>query len=109
MAKDTPFTEDQWWRIVNKVNCYSHIFKLKDWKDHVDDKNIERLIAAIDELENFSYQLYNNFGDQFNHRPDARRICPNPDCHGVYAYFFADWEYCPKCGTELLITGKYKE
>lgn len=109
MNKNIPFTEDQWSRTTNNLNCSSHVFKLKNWREHVTDEDVDRLTRAIDEHQNFSYQLYNNFGDQFNHRPDARRVCPNPDCHCMYAYFFADWKYCPKCGTKLLITGKYKE
>jgi len=105
MDHNIPFTEDQWWRCVNNLNVMSHFLKLKNWKEYATDESVSHLVLAIEEFENFAYQLYNNFGNQFHHDADARRVCPNPNCHGVFAYFFSDWEYCPKCGTKLLITG----
>lgn len=77
-------TEDNWWRIITNYR--------------VAKKNFDR---SADELEEFSMEMYSKFADQFTHDPGARRWCPNQNCNTVYAYFFADWEFCPKCGTKL--------
>lgn len=109
-SKDIPFTEDQWWRVVNNLHCTMHSLKyLEEFYPRIDDDERERMVKAIEEFEQFSYKLYDKFGDQFHHHPDARSVCPNPDCHNIYAYFFEDWKYCPKCGTKLIFTYCDKE
>lgn len=49
-------------------------------------------------------QLIDLFDDQFKHNAKIRRVCPNLNCNSKYAYFYEDFLYCPKCGTELLTT-----
>lgn len=77
-------TEDNWWRIITNYR--------------VAKKNFDR---SANDLEEFAMEMYSKIADQFKHDPSARRWCPNPFCETVYAYFFTDWEYCPKCGTKL--------
>ena len=103
------FTEDQALRIANNFNCRIHYFMRKHKtlldKDTsaiiVDDREMGNLYEAALEFESMYWALFNNFCDQFHHSPKARSICPNPDCKGIYAYFFEDWKHCPKCGTKL--------
>ena len=106
--KPIPFTEDQWWRVVNNLHVATHILKYKEEVySRIDDKERDKIISAIEEFENMAYQLYNNFAEQFNHDSTARSYCPNPECKNSYAYFWTDWDYCPKCGTKLEKTGKF--
>lgn len=103
-----PFTEDQWWRVTNNLHVTTHSLKyLEKVYPRIDDQERERMVQAIDEFHQFAYQLYHNYADQFHHNPSARSCCPNPDCKGIYAYFWSDWNYCPKCGTKLKKTGEF--
>ena len=52
--------------------------------------------------------LEHHFSDQFKHNSKARAICPNQDCHGIYAYFYEDFRFCPKCGTKLKFTNEWE-
>ena len=71
-----PFTEDQWWRVTNNLHVTTHSLKyLEKVHPRIDDDERERMVKAIKEFEQFSYKLYDKFGDQFHHRPDARSVC----------------------------------
>lgn len=104
---DIPFTEDQWWRIINNLHCTTHSLKYKEEVyPKISDNERNCMVKAIEDIEQFSYKLYSKFDDQFKHNPEARRVCSNHKCHSIYAYFFEDWKYCPKCGSKLTVEGK---
>lgn len=89
---DIPFTEDQFFRITTNVRILSR---------NLHKEGYGELQESIDQLLDYAGSCHDKFADQFHHNPRARRICPNPECHGIYAYFYEDFLYCPKCGTKL--------
>lgn len=106
--KTIPFTEDQWWRVVNNLHVKIHNLQIsEEFYPTIDNEERSEIAEAIDQFENMAYQLYNNYANQFHHNPRARACCPNPECKGIYAYFWSDWNYCPKCGTKLEKTGEF--
>ena len=104
------FTEDNFHRTLNNlaVSVRSIIDYPCGKAEH--DKELffivrtedgNRLSREIREFEEVASLLNSHFSEQFHHNSSARRVCPNPDCHGIYAYFYEDFLYCPKCGTKL--------
>lgn len=87
-----PFTEDQFFRISTNTRILSR---------NLHKEGYSELQESIDQLLDYAGSCHDKFADQFHHNPRARRICPNPECHGIYAYFYDDFLYCPKCGTKL--------
>ena len=87
-----PFTEDQFFRITTNVRILARNLLKEGYSE---------LQESIDQLIDYASSCHDKFTDQFHHDPRARRICPNPECHGIYAYFYEDFLYCPKCGTKL--------
>ena len=70
----------------------------------IQTKDANNLSRAVREFEEMAFMLECNFSDQFHHTSTIRRICENPNCHTIYAYFYEDFLYCPKCGTKLTET-----
>lgn len=100
---DFPFTEDQFHRTTNNLRItVNRLTRRSNSSLTPEDKS--RLYSDFCAVDTMATLLYMRFFVQFNHKPSARRICPNPDCHHIYAFFFDDWEYCPQCGTKLLKT-----
>ena len=62
------------------------------------------IYQASQEVMSMAYLLESHFFEQFKHNSRVRRICPNQDCHTIYAYFYEDFLYCPKCGMQLITT-----
>lgn len=97
------FIEDNFFRVMTNLHIVckqatspSCIVMTEDLK--------HRLYAACEEASDIAYMLHENFSGQFNHNPKVRRVCPNPECKHIYAYFYEDFLYCPKCGTKLVTT-----
>lgn len=89
-----PFTEDQFFRITTNVRILSRDLYKNGYGE---------LQESIDQLIDYAASYHDKFADQFHHNPRARRICPDPECHSIYAYFYEDFLYCPKCGTRLKV------
>ena len=87
-----PFTEDQFFRIITNARILSR---------DLHKNGYGRLQETIDQLIDYAGSCHDLFANQFHHSPRARRICPNTECHSIYAYFYEDFLYCPKCGTKL--------
>lgn len=87
-----PFTEDQFFRISTNTRILSRDLHKEGYGE---------LKESIEQLLDYAGSLHDKFADQFHHIPRTRRICPNPECHSIYAYFYEDFLYCPKCGTKL--------
>lgn len=86
------FTEDQFFRITTNTRILSR---------DLHKNGYGKLKESIDQLIDYAGSCHDMFANQFHHNPRARRICPNPECHSIYAYFYEDFLYCPKCGTKL--------
>ena len=99
-AKQVPFTEDQFHRVMNNLLIVTHRFQFRS-KTTIDEQDRRDLYRVVEDITSMAYQLFHVYGKQFHHQVWARRTCPNPDCHSIYAIFWEDWEYCPKCGTPL--------
>lgn len=97
---EMPFTEDQFFRISTNVRILSR---------NLHKEGYGELQESINQLLDYAGSCHDKFADQFRHNPRARRICPNPKCHSIYAYFYEDFLYCPKCGTKLETGCKRKE
>ena len=93
-SEKIPFTEDQFFRITTNVHILSR---------NLPKEGYEQLQESIEELIDYAASCHDKFADQFHHNPRARRICPNLKCDGIYAYFYEDFLYCPKCGAKLEI------
>lgn len=92
--QNIPFTEDQVHRLINNLSIDNHNFELQS-KRYVQDMNdAMNLLGMFNDI----------FTERYNHNSYVRRVCDNPDCKSVYAYFYEDWHYCPKCGTKLRTT-----
>ena len=91
-SEKIPFTEDQFFRITTNVRILSRKLPKEGYSE---------LHGSIDQLIDYAESCHDKFADQFHHNSRARRICTNPECHGIYAYFYEDFLYCPKCGTKL--------
>lgn len=107
------FTEDNCHRIINNLSIIvegrlsraarrEEPYILITKKEAVDMSNCAREAGEMVSM------LADNFSDQFHHNPRTRRICPNEKCKTVYAYFYEDFLYCPKCGTKLTTGVKHK-
>lgn len=55
----------------------------------------------------FAGEFDSVFRDQFQR--GVRTVCTNPNCNAQYAYFYADFFYCPKCGTRLMCMKKEED
>lgn len=103
-----PFTLDEFWRVNNNFSITLVSLTRKD-KTTLTEEDKNRLYRDAIAFEQMALRLYENFADQFKHNPRARRVCPNPKCHHIYAYFFEDWTHCPLCGTKLVKTEQEAE
>lgn len=97
------FIEDHFYRVMQNLDIVckqlttpQRLIITDEWKS--------RLRIACEEARDIAYMLHENFSGQFNHNPKVRRVCPNPECKHIYAYFYEDFLYCPKCGTKLVTT-----
>ena len=105
-----PFSDDQFYRLLQ--NCSIDLKLISTTAAGIYDGGwydtyalyIERTCEDISQLMDLASQLHNRFDDQFKHNSKIRRVCPNPNCKSKYAYFYEDFLYCPKCGTELVTT-----
>lgn len=103
-----PFTDDQFHRVsANLRILVNRLIRRNNTTLTKEDKH--DLYVATTEMDTMAHMLHDRFFLQFNHSPSARRVCPNPDCHHIYAFFFDDWKYCPQCGTKLIKTDEYTE
>lgn len=98
-----PFSEDQFIRVSTNLRiCFRNVCRPGDI---VTEEQCKRLYVAAEEACDMMHQLDYNFSSQFHHNPRARRVCPNQNCHSIYAYFYEDFLFCPKCGTKLIGKG----
>lgn len=102
-----PFTEDNFFRCMTNIRLTirsicrpGHIIT----KDDSDEAWL-----ATEEACSLMRQLEYHLHTQFKHNCKVRRVCPNPECKGIYAIFYEDFLYCPKCGTELVTTRDDRE
>lgn len=107
------FTEDNFHRTITNLTVNKHC--TLDYPCGKAERNHEKSITisledaynldrSIDDFVAMAALMQNNFSNQFHHNCRVRRICGNPDCHTIYAYFYEDFLYCPKCGTKLTTT-----
>ena len=100
---DFPFTDDQFYRTMTNLHItVSGLTRRSNYILTEEDKH--RLYVDSESVMNMARMLHNRFFLQYNHKPSARRVCPNPDCHHIYAFFFDDWKHCPQCGARLIKT-----
>lgn len=109
------FTQDEFHRTLTNLSIVEHQTisypcskaerdYRRSFSISVNDAN--NLNRRINDFVLMAVLLERHFSDQFKHNPKARAICPNPDCHGIYAYFYEDFRFCPKCGTKLEFTNE---
>ena len=109
-----PFTEEQFLRISTNLHIIVGGLTRRD-NTLLTPEDKHDLYVASEEMNTMAHLLFDRFFLQFNHSPSARRICPNPGCRHIYAFFFDDWRYCPQCGAKLIKTmynfetGEYTE
>lgn len=99
---DFPFTDDQFHRTM--ANLHIVVSRICRKSSNIDEEEKRSLYTASNEAMNMAYMLHQRFFAQYNHNPSARRVCPNPECHHIYAFFYDDWKYCPQCGSRLIKT-----
>lgn len=97
------FTEENFWRILTnfKIVVNHRFYPSKDEYIVIPRKEADEMHKCSEEFIDIACMLHDKFADQFHHNPRARKICPNENCKTVYAYFYEEFEYCPKCGTKL--------
>ena len=97
------FTEENFFRIINNFGIVvTHKFyKTKQPYIIISRKEANDMRRCSEEIVGMACMLQDKFAKQFHHNPRARKICPNEDCKTIYAYFYEDFVYCPKCGTKL--------
>ena len=98
-----PFTDDQFHRVSTNLHILVNRLTRRSNTTLTPEDKYDLYVAAT-EMDTMAHMLYDRFFLQFNHNPSARRVCPNPNCHHIYAFFFDDWKYCPQCGTRLVKT-----
>ena len=96
------FSEENFYRTMTNLHIYTKIFTRPGYVPTKESQS--ELYNIVEETTQMSYMLHDNFHNQFNHNPKVRRVCPNENCHHIYAYFYEDFLYCPKCGTKLITT-----
>lgn len=103
-----PFSDDQFYRLIQNrsidLKMISTPAAFDGGRYDICALYINRTVEDVSQLLDFAGQLHNRFDDQFKRSSKIRRVCPNRDCKGKYAYFYEDFLYCPKCGTKLLTT-----
>ena len=103
MIDHIPFTEDHVFRVSTNLRVTSKSIVRPGRTITYADQ--EQMNMAVEEAMDIYHQLADKFSDQFHHNPGARRVCPNPACHHIYAFFYDDFLYCPQCGTKLIGKG----
>jgi hypothetical protein len=113
MEKNSIFTEENFHRTLTNLAIsvrgiidYPCGKAVRENQKHfpVTTQDACELSRRVREFEEVAMLHYLNFSNQFHHTPKFRAICENPECHNIYAHFYEDWRYCPKCGTKLTIT-----
>ena len=102
-----PFSDEQFYRLMQ--NCSIDLKSIStpftfESSRYDNCVYVNKTVEEVSQLLNLASQLHNRFDDQFKHNAKIRRVCPNPNCKSKYAYFYEDFLYCPKCGTELVTT-----
>lgn len=97
-----PFTEDNFFRCMTNIRLSIRSICRPGHVITKDDSDEAWL--ATEEACSLMRQLEYHLHTQFKHSCKVRRVCPNPDCKSIYAIFYEDFLYCPKCGTELVTT-----
>lgn len=92
------FSEDNFYRIMTNLSVCSRPISLRR---QLSQKEFENLDMAISDVTDMMGMFHDRFASQFKHDPRKRRCCPNDNCQSIYAYFYDDFHYCPKCGTKL--------
>ena len=66
-------------------------------------KSREFIRQTMDDASSLLLQYHHEIDEKngFDHGCHAKG-CPNPDCNARYSFFYKDWKFCPKCGTELI-------
>lgn len=82
------FSDENFYRLSQNLSIDSRLVK--------NERIQEDLYDAIGMLNMY----HQKFEGQFNR--GARSRCPNPECKCVYAYFYDDFKFCPRCGAELI-------
>mgnify|MGYP007101848240 CR=1 FL=1 len=104
---EVPFTEDHFYRCMTNIRLSLRSICQPGHIITQDDSDEAWL--ATEEACSIMRQLEDRLHTQFKRNCRIRRVCPNPDCKGIYAIFYEDFLYCPKCGTKLLTTYDERE
>lgn len=103
-----PFSDDQFYRLLQSCSIDLKLIStpaaFESGRYDICALYIDRTVKDVSQLMDLASQLHNRFNDQFKSNAKIRRVCPNPNCNSKYAYFYEDFLYCPKCGTELITT-----
>lgn len=97
------FSEENFYRTMTNLHIITKHLTMPEHRV-LTEEDQSRLYIAVEEATKMAYMLERNFFEQFKHTPRIRRVCPNPECKCIYAYFYEDFLYCPKCGTKLITT-----
>lgn len=109
-----PFASDEYHRVTNNLAINSKMLSLLHYRN--DDgktctysiEEIEDLHSSIENALDFMASLAYHIEKQFENG-STRKICPNENCHTVYAFFYENFKYCPYCGAKLIETPGYPE
>lgn len=108
ILEDVPFSDDQFYRLMQNCSIDLKLIStpaaFESGRYDICALYINRTVKDVSQLMNLARQLHDRFHNQFKDNVRVRRVCPNPNCKNKYAYFYEDFLYCPKCGTELLTT-----
>lgn len=97
------FTEENFFRIMTNFGIVvTHKFyKTKEPFIIIPREEADKMLRCSEELVEMAYALEDEFAEQFHWNSRARKNCPNENCKTIYAYFYEDFIFCPKCGTKL--------
>lgn len=102
------FSDDQFYRLMQNCSIDLKLIStpaaFESGRYDICELYINQTVQDVSQLMDLASQLHNRFDDQFKGSSKVRRVCQNPNCKSRYAYFYEDFLYCPKCGTELLTT-----
>lgn len=99
---EVPFTEDNFIRCMTNIRL--SIRSVCRTGHVITQDDADKMYLVTEEACSIMQQLECHLHTQFKHNSKVRRVCPNTDCKNLYAIFYEDFLYCPKCGTALVTT-----
>ena len=108
------FSEDTYFKLLQNASIWKKCLN-RSKSTHVGNSNLVMVSGdVVDGIDRdlsawcrFAGEFNSAFYNQFSR--GVRKVCTNPLCNAQYAYFYADFAYCPKCGTRLMCTEKKGE